>query len=146
MSRRILPREEWAAALITEARTWLGTPFHHQGRTPGRAADCAAIVVCPAQAVGIKAQDVPVYSHQPGGLLRQMIERQMLAVPRDDIRPGDVLLMKYDLPQHLALVTGIAPLRILHAHAHARKTVEHEVDTHMAQRIVRVYRYRELAC
>jgi cell wall-associated NlpC family hydrolase len=29
------------AAVVAEARSWLGTPFHHQGRVKAAGVDCA---------------------------------------------------------------------------------------------------------
>src|SRR4051794_8469193 len=31
-------------AIVTEAETWLGTPFHHQGRVKGAGVDCAMLL------------------------------------------------------------------------------------------------------
>ncbi len=32
------------ATVVTEARRWLGTPFHHQGRVKGAGVDCAMLL------------------------------------------------------------------------------------------------------
>lgn len=33
------------AVVLAEARSWLGTPYHHQGRIKGAGVDCAMILV-----------------------------------------------------------------------------------------------------
>ena len=39
--------------VVCEARTWLGTPFHHQARAKGEACDCAGLVIGVARALGV---------------------------------------------------------------------------------------------
>ena len=41
------------AAIVTEARTWLNTPYHHQGRVKGVGVDCAMILCEVYHAVGL---------------------------------------------------------------------------------------------
>ncbi len=31
---------------VRVARSYIGTPFHHQGRLPGVGLDCAGVIVC----------------------------------------------------------------------------------------------------
>lgn len=128
--------------LVNAAREWLGVPFHHQGRVKA-GVDCAGAIVMPAQAVGLEVVDVPGYSHQPSGILQGEIAKQLNRVKQADLQVGDVLLMSWSQPQHLALVTGVDPLVILHAYAQAKKVVEHQVDSNMVKNIIAVYRFKE---
>lgn len=128
--------------LIAEARTWLGVPFHHQGRVK-TGVDCAGVIVVPAQAINLEVTDQVGYSRTPSGVLQSEIAKQMTRVKLFDMQPGDVLLMSWAEPQHLALVTGVNPLIILHAFAQAKKVVEHQVDQNMFKNISAVYRFKE---
>lgn len=50
-------------AIIQEARLWLGTPFHHQGRVRDAGVDCLQLLIGVYSAVGlIDALDVGHYS------------------------------------------------------------------------------------
>jgi len=40
------------AEIIAEARTWLKTPWRHQGRLKGIACDCVGHIVCVPARVG----------------------------------------------------------------------------------------------
>ncbi len=35
---------DWRHELIAEARTWLGTPYHHKGRVKGVGVDCGGLL------------------------------------------------------------------------------------------------------
>lgn len=35
---------DWRELVTTEARTWLGTPYHHKGRIKGVGADCGGFI------------------------------------------------------------------------------------------------------
>jgi cell wall-associated NlpC family hydrolase len=41
------------AEIIAEARTWLKTPWRHQGRLKGIGCDCVGHIVCVPRALGI---------------------------------------------------------------------------------------------
>ncbi|MBL0320066.1 MAG: hypothetical protein IPP74_12385 [Alphaproteobacteria bacterium] len=40
--------------IISQARTWLGTPFHHQARLKGKGCDCLGLIVGVADELGLK--------------------------------------------------------------------------------------------
>ena len=102
--------------IVSAARGLIGTPFVHQGRIPGRALDCAGLVVAVAQAVGVEYIDQTGYSCSPsGGLLEAALDGQpgIMRIEPSDREPGDVLLMRFaGDPQHLAILAGAT---IIHA-------------------------------
>lgn len=128
--------------LINAAREWLGVPFHHQGRVKA-GVDCAGVIVVPAQSIGIELIDKLGYSHTPSGVLQSEIAKQLNRVKFQDLQVGDVALMSWSEPQHLALVTCVEPLTIIHAFSQAKKVVEHQVDPNMIKNIIAVYRFKE---
>ena len=128
--------------LIMLARDWLGTPFHHQGRSRA-GVDCVGVIILPAQLLGLQINDMLGYSHQPHGILQHEIAKQLVRINICELAVGDVLLMQWDEPQHVALVTNIAPLTVLHAFAQVRKVIEHELDPFMQKRITGVFRFKE---
>lgn len=99
--------------IIAEARTLIGTPFQHQGRTPGVALDCGGVVVHLLARMGIE-YDVHGYARQPeGDRLLEVCDGALVRIARDAYRPGDVVALRITRhPQHLALITDYG---ILHA-------------------------------
>ena len=128
--------------VVDEARTWIGTPFQHQGREKGRAVDCAGLVAGVAQALGFEIADMTGYARQPfGNMLKAICEAQGVKV--DKPQPGDILLMRFVRePQHLAIHAGET---IIHSYQRAGKVSEHRIDNAWRDRIVAVYRFKELA-
>jgi NlpC/P60 family putative phage cell wall peptidase len=134
------------AAIVAEARGYLGTPFEHQGRLRGVGIDCAGLVIGVARGLGLPHQDVDGYARAPlGGALVRELERQMDRVAIAAAAEGDVLVLRieYD-PQHLAIVSGLEPLSVVHAYQGkgVGKCVEHRLDARWLKRIVGAFRYR----
>lgn len=131
---------------INAARATLGTPFAHQGRIPGRALDCAGVIVVAANVLGFVPEEPNAYSRSPhDAMLESWIERQpfIARVDKASMRAGDVLLMRFGSePQHLALY---ADPTIIHAYQAIGRVVEHRLDDKWRRRIVRVYRFGDSA-
>lgn len=125
--------------IIREARGWIGTPFHHQGRAKGRGVDCAGLIVGVAQALGLSSFDYKGYSREPlGGMLQKILDDHLDRV--EDMQPGDVLLMKFlHEPQHLGFCAGET---VIHSYEAVGKCIEHRLDERWLGRIVAVYRFR----
>ena len=132
--------------IIAAARDLIGTPFVHQGRLPHIALDCAGLVVAVAQAVGVEYIDQTGDSRSPsGGLLESALDDQpgITRILPADRQPGDVLLMRFSGdPQHLAILAGTT---IIHAYEAPGLVCEHDLTDLWARRIVRVYRFKDLA-
>lgn len=124
------------------ARSYLGTPFHHQGRLPGVGLDCAGVVVCAAREVGLTIEDVFGYARVPSdGTLRTAVAKHAMRVDPEDIRTGDTLLFTFRTePHHLAVFSdGV----MIHAYSPVRKVVENRIDATWRGRLCGVYRIRE---
>ena len=134
------------ADVVAAATTLLGTPFVHQGRLPGKALDCAGVVVATASALGIAHTDVVAYGRIPAlGILRAVLDSQpeLVSVSPADLQPGDVLLMRFKKePQHLAIFAGKT---IIHAWQVIGRVVQHDFDSAWCRRVVAAYRFREVS-
>jgi len=122
---------------ITEtARTYLGVPFKHMGRTRA-GVDCAGLVVCVCNDLGIPVHDIPRYGRQPlGGLLEATVRKSFIRT--ETVGDGTILVMKFATePQHLAICAGDT---IIHAYERVNKCVEHRLDSVWRKRIVSAYR------
>lgn len=131
--------------IIAAARGALETPFRHQGRIAGRSLDCAGLAIHVAREIGADHFDIPAYGRNPAqGMLQAVLDAQpgLQSVP--DRQPGDLLLLRFaGEPQHLAFLT--ADDSIVHTYANVGKVCEHRLAAVWAARIVRVYRFREVA-
>ena len=64
-----------STTMVTQARTWLGTPFHHQARLKGKGCDCLGLIVGVVDELGLKNEqgeflagfDEVTYSKEPDG-------------------------------------------------------------------------------
>tara|TARA_R110002033_G_scaffold26757_12_gene61178 strand:- start:47703 stop:48116 length:414 start_codon:yes stop_codon:yes gene_type:complete len=124
--------------VVCQARTWLGTPFHHQGRLKDIGVDCAGVVVGVAAELELSAFDTNGYGRRPDSReLEHICEGQMRRINLEDAQPGDVYLIEVDgQPQHLAFATDIG---MLHAYAPARRVIEHRIDQEWADRLIAAY-------
>ncbi|MCY1441669.1 putative phage cell wall peptidase, NlpC/P60 family [compost metagenome] len=128
--------------IIAVARSMLKTPFKHQARVPGLGLDCAGLLVCVCQELGVPIEDVQGYGRNPfNGLLEAAIRRQpfLREVPKGELQPGDVLLMRFSqAPQHVAIVTDLG---IIHAYEHSGSVVEHRLADVWRARITHAFRF-----
>lgn len=141
-------------AVVTEARTWLGTRWRHQARVKGQGVDCLQLVIALAMELqlvqpGFDWNAYPEYhgyGRAPDApLLLSGCDRFMDRIKKEDVLPGDILVFKFiNEAQHFAVVTEINPIYILHAYAQIRKVVEHRLDEIWDARIVAAFRFREL--
>lgn len=135
-------------AIIAEARTWLGTPWHHQACVKGVGADCTGVVRGVGNALGLmryddKAEDTKAYRGYGRApiprLVVQGLDQFLDRVPRAEAGPGDVLLLRAPEPQHLAIVTDADSM--IHA-TNARGVVETPLPEGWRRQCVGVWRYR----
>lgn len=120
------------AAVIAEARSWLGTPWVHQHRAKGIAVDCAGLVIGVARALGLVAEDFDVagYGRQPDGSLLSVCDDHMRRVSRAEMQAGDVLVVAVaGDPQHMGILVPYihGGLALVHAASNAGRVVEHRL-------------------
>lgn len=139
--------------VVCEARRFVGTPFEHQGRLLGVGVDCIGIAVSVGKILGLTGgYDANGYGRNPSGnkMLSEcakLVDAKVVdSVPLGEaLQLGDLLLMRiFRDPQHVAIVTALNPVYIVHAHQGVGKCVEHRLDDQWRKRIIGVYRYRGL--
>jgi NlpC/P60 family putative phage cell wall peptidase len=116
------------ADVVRVARTWLGTPYHHQGRLKGVGVDCAGLLVGVARELGLSQFDATGYSGRPDGdSLIRVCQEQMTPIPLEELLSGDVLLFKFEAHAgHLGIYLGNNTL--IHSYLPRRRVVEHSLD------------------
>lgn len=130
------------AEIIAEARTWIGTPWQHQGRLKGVGCDCVGVGIGVPCALGIFPADFNVtgYARNPDpkvliGYLKQYMD------PTDTPTGGDIVLLKPGrIAQHVGLLTF--DNTIIHAIDQVRGVREHILDERWRRAIVRGFSYR----
>lgn len=110
------------AGVVAEARSWIGTPYHHQVSLKGVGCDCLGLVRGVWRAFhGDEPEAPPHYTPDwaeamARETLAEAAGRHMAPVALAAIRPGDVLLfaMRDHAPaKHCAIMSG--PDSMIHA-------------------------------
>lgn len=89
------------SAVVAEARTWLGTPYHSHARLKGVGVDCANLPAAVYEAVGLTPHIRPAYSdqwflhHDAELYLAQVIPFARREITVDEIGPGDLGVWRY---------------------------------------------------
>ena len=116
------------AAVVGEARAWLGTPYHHQASVLGAGADCLGLVRGIWRVViGPEPEVPPAYTAdwaEATGAERLMLAalRHMVQIPRRQALPGDMLLFRMlerGPAKHAAILTDgtIEGGTVIHAYS-----------------------------
>ncbi|MDX2350410.1 MAG: NlpC/P60 family protein [Porticoccus sp.] len=96
--------------IIELARECIDTPFVHQGRTCGKALDCAGVLVHVIEGLGFVCDDEKGYPRSPyKGLLEACLSRQphLKEIHKSEVSEGDVVLFRIKRePQHIGIFTG----------------------------------------
>lgn len=123
--------------VIEEARSWIGTPFMHQGRVKGIGVDCVGLLAGVARDLGIQANDRKGYGNLPhNDELRKALKKEL--IPCNSIIPACVLLMKITRePQHVAIYTF--DNTIVHSYFNVKGCVEHRLDERWRSKIEGYY-------
>ena len=140
--------------IVVQARTWLGTAFHHQGRVKHVGVDCIGLIVCVVRELELVNEagefladyDYTQYSRTPDGFtLKSKLDTHLQPIPVEEIGPGDVLLFRFNKnPQHVAFVTDRldGDLSILHCYSTSNFVAEHRLDDKWRNLIVAAYRFK----
>ena len=134
--------------VVLEARTWLDTPFKHQGALKGLACDCIGLIkslgmqfkLMEYDPTSPEAMSYANYSMLPDSKrMREALGRWFVPVPVMDAQIADFYFMAWGRePQHVALVTDHG---IIHSYSGVGKVVEHSLDDRWRQRIAAAYRF-----
>jgi cell wall-associated NlpC family hydrolase len=110
------------AAVIAEARRWVGVPFRHQGRSQ-RGIDCVGLPIVVCQSLGLLDQrfDVATYGRLPSGELVDRLRAHCRPIPA--AVPGSLIVIAWTkIAAHVAICTGET---MIHAYESVGCVVEH---------------------
>ncbi|MCB1491911.1 MAG: C40 family peptidase [Rhodobiaceae bacterium] len=134
--------------IVAEARSWLGTPYHHGASVKGVGCDCLGLLAGVWRGLyGTLPEAIPAYTPDwgetdPAEPLLAAARRVL--VPTETIAPGDVLLFRWRsglAAKHLALAT--APGRMIHAYDGAG-VVEVTLAPQWRRRIAGIFSFPEI--
>lgn len=125
--------------VVEEARSFVNTPFHHQGRTKGVGVDCAGLIVLVGRGCGFKIEDAePLnYSRYPFWSLRLLdaLHKNLRPISLVEAREGSVVwfwIARPTLGQHLGILTSDG--RMIHAWEQAGKVIESSYGPYWRER------------
>lgn len=130
------------AEIVRIARSYIDTPYHHQGRQPGVGLDCAGLVVCACRAAGHAIVDYHGYSSVADPQRMYAAVRRNAEPIHGDLQPGDWLWLRLEDPQHLAIYTGEGT--IIHALSRMGYVREHRYAAAWAARLHTALRHKDL--
>lgn len=152
-------REQW----IDQLRSYLGTPFTHQGRKggPGGGCDCVGLLVMAARDLGIShgSEKISGYPDEPNEqhfdkwaakFTTRLPCNRLQPIGRQLI-PGDIITFWVDtphVPRHIAVFTGYnsqGSETMIHSMSNERRGVQEVVinPQFWTRRVSRFYRLRE---
>ena len=140
------------AAVVAEARLWLGTPYLHQCATRGAGTDCLGLLRGIWRALyGAEPEDVPDYTKdwsEASGIerLHAAAGRHLIARPLASPAVGDVILFRMRegaVAKHLGIVSawGGEP-RFIHAYS-GHGVVESALSEPWRRKIAACFRFPE---
>lgn len=132
--------------LVDQARSYIGTPFKHRGRTH-RGLDCAGLIVKCYEDLGSPIADLPLYGRTPfrDGLMQHVRSVADEEVPVSQMQPGDVAVLVFSKdPHHLAIIGDdiYGGLSLIHADGTlgVSRVVEQRLTEDKKKQIVAVFR------
>lgn len=138
-------------AVISEARAWVDTPYHHQARMRGVGVDCIGLVWGVGEAAGVldvdpdKVRRFLAYGRVPNPRrFREALDTFFLPVDPDDVRYGDVPWMEFArrVPMHVGIFACYeARATIIHALVEDGRVAEHSFGPSWRNKVHRWYRF-----
>lgn len=104
------------ATIVTLARQWLGTPYHHQASLKGVGCDCVGLVRGVwRELYGHEPEPLPAYTRDWAEALGretllEAARRHLVEFPAWEARPGDVLIFRWrrNAPaKHCAILASV---------------------------------------
>lgn len=125
--------------IIQEARSWIDTPYQHQGRIKGIACDCIGLIIGVRKALGLRNYDIDGYNRFGKGV-EILSECDRNLIPVENASHGDILVFTIRrYPTHLAfLATDGSYPTIIHAYQNIKAVKEHALG-HWEKLIVGKY-------
>ena len=136
-----------AAAFVAAARSYVGVPWRHLGRSR-TGLDCIGLVLLAAREAGVELTDPAPYAREPQGtrLLQGILGH---AERVSEVMAGDILLFRMGLYGGHVGIASVHPAwgvpACLHAFAPRRQVVEQPMDAELRAALLGAFRLPTLA-
>lgn len=128
--------------IIQTAKSYVNTPYCHQGRVKNAGIDCCGLIICVARELGLSDYDVTGYTRYADGvdLLKEFTSQ---CEETEDPLPGDILIFKIKRsPQHCGVISKLdGYISLIHAYSSVGKCCEHVLDEFWLQRVVKAFKF-----
>jgi cell wall-associated NlpC family hydrolase len=135
------------ADIVAAARGWMGVRWKHHGRSR-EGVDCCGLIIMVAKELGYFDFDVTDYGRvATDESMREYARLHFDEISANDLKPGDVLILRFDPNRHMAFVGGYpgGGLSLIHAYSRApHKVVEARLDDNWRRLILGAFRFRGL--
>jgi NlpC/P60 family putative phage cell wall peptidase len=141
----------FASRIVSEARSWIGTPYRHQGALKHAGADCLGLIRGVYRALYASDPETPPpYSPvwaEPSGdeAMAEAARRHLVAIGLDELGPGDVALFRWregHPAKHAAIIAS--PATMVHAQSGAC-VCEVSLCRWWARRLAFAFRFPEIS-
>jgi len=143
MTSSTFNEDELRARIVALAKTYLGTPWRHQGRTK-LGIDCAGLPIVIGRELGLHAfsDDINYQRLSIGAALFAPFEEHCIRLSNlAELKPGDMLIFKDPVfPQHIGLMSSNG--NVIHAKLSRRKVVEEPLVGDLKSRLLRGYKFK----
>lgn len=139
-----MSEQEERKAVIAEAMTWRGTPFHHMGRIKGLrgGVDCGNYLAAVFEAVGLMPNFIPApYSmqhalHSSDEWYLRSLERFTSEIQEHQAQPGDIVIYKVGrCYSHAGILIEPWPGKVIHAINSHGVIITHGTQDGLVQRL-----------
>ena len=139
------------ADIVAIARTWKGTPYHHQASAKRIGTDCLGLIRGVwGELYGSAPEAPPAYSAdwaEASGreTLMEAAHRHLVPIPYEQLSPGDILVFRYrtnNPAKHIAILTD--PGRMIHA-IQGLPVSEHAYTSWWSRRLVAAFAFPHIA-
>ena len=124
--------------IVTEALTWLDTPYHHHQCVKGVGVDCVQLLFGVGKNVGFVDKDAVIPNYEPlarGSFMLRQLEKYLLETSA--ICGGNVIAFKFSsLDTHSVIL--VDNKRFIHASAIMGKVCYGSIESNI-NRIVKIY-------
>lgn len=141
-----------ADLIVSEARTWVGVPWRHQGMTRV-GVDCGGLILAVGLGAGVlnegmradpRLKKFASYGREPVGDFLEACDI-FFDQTDEELEPGMVVAMRFmGHPRHAGIVGSHPSGGLSLIHAYQKSVVEHILDARWRKRIVARYRWRDV--
>lgn len=141
-----MTREQIVSSILSECRSWIGTPYIHQASLKGVGTDCLGLVRGVWRHLyGVEPETVPAYSSDWGEVTGEetilKAAQRNFELVNDTAKPADLLVFRWRsgaIAKHVGILDHDS--KFVHAYEGAG-VVEASLSNHWKKRIVGIYRF-----